>query len=218
MTELFSRLLDLIYPPKCVFCRKVLKDSDICDECKEQLPYTKGDAVCQKFPFISSCYSPLYYKDNVREAIIRCKFGGRPSYTKRFAAIMSECAENNLDCGSVDMVSYIPLSRKRQKRRGYNQSELMAKRISAHTGIPCAALLRKVRDNPAQSTIKDRAKRAKNVAGVYAVTDHAGIEGKTILLVDDVVTTGATLSECARMLKKSGADMVYALTLARHED
>lgn len=218
MNKLFGRIFDLIYPPKCVFCEKVLKSGDICDDCADNLPYTKGDAVYQRFPFIAKCFSPLYYKDNVREAVIRCKFGGRQSYSVRFGAIMSECAENNLDCGGIDMVSYIPLGRKRYRHRGYNQSELMAKHIASEVCLPCVDTLVKIRDNPAQSSIKDRAKRAQNVSGAYEVKDPASVRGKTILLVDDVVTTGATLSECARMLSKAGANKIYAITLARHED
>ena len=218
MNKLFVRIFDLIYPPKCVFCEKVLKSGDFCENCAKELPYTKGDAVYQRFPFVAKCFSPLYYKDKVREAVIRCKFGGRQSYSSRFAAIMSECAENNLDCGGIDMISYIPLGKKRYRQRGYNQSELIARHIAAEVIVPCVDTLVKIRDNPAQSGIKDRAKRAKNVAGAYEVKDAGLVRGKTILLVDDVVTTGATLSECARVLSKAGAGRIYAVTLARRDD
>lgn len=217
-SKIVNFILDLLYPPKCVFCGCVLDKSDICAECEKTLPYTKGDSIYQKFPFVSKCISPLYYKDDVREAVLRYKFGGASCYSRRFGAIMSECAENNLDCGSIDMISYIPLSRKRQKNRGYNQSELLARQISKNTGVPCKATLKKIKNNKAQSTIKDNKQRATNVVGAYRVIDEHQLKGKHILLVDDVVTTGATLAECARMLKKSGAEVVYGITLARHED
>ncbi len=218
MSKIINFILDLIYPPKCVFCGTVLDKSDLCIECEKTLPYTKGDSICQKFPFVNKCISPLYYKDNVREAVLRYKFGGSSCYNRRFGAIMSDCAENNLDCGSIDMISYIPLSRKRQKHRGYNQSELLARQISKNTGVPCVSTLKKIKNNKAQSTIKDRKQRAANVVGAYRVSDDRKLKGKHILLVDDVVTTGATLSECARMLENSGAEAVYAITLARRED
>ena len=218
MPELLRKLLELVYPPKCVFCARVLKSGDFCEECRKALPYTVGDSIVQKLPFIEKCISPLYYKDKVREAILRYKFYGCESYSERFGAIMAETAEKNLDCGSVDMISCIPLSRKRRRKRGYDQAELLAREISARTGVAFVPLLKKTKDNAVQSTIKDAKRRAANVAGVYSLVSAAAVKGKTILLVDDVTTTGATLSECARVLKKAGAKTVFAVTLARHED
>ena len=218
MIKFFDYILSLIYPPKCVFCGTVIDKSDICEECEKTLPYTKGDSIYQKFPFVDKCISPLYYKDYVRRAVLRFKFAGCSCYSRRLGGIMSECAENNLDCGSIDMVSCIPLSRKRMHDRGYNQAELLAKEISKKVGIEYLPTLKKIRHNTAQSTIKDSKQRAANVIGAYRVIDAEEVKGKYILLVDDVVTTGSTVSECARILKKSGAKAVYCVTLARRED
>ncbi len=218
MIKFFDYILSLIYPPKCVFCGTVIDKSDICEECEKTLPYTKGDSICQKFPFVDKCISPLYYKDYVRRAVLRFKFAGCSCYSRRLGGIMSECAENNLDCGSIDMVSCIPLSRKRMHDRGYNQAELLAKEISKKVGVEYLPTLKKIRHNTAQSTIKDSKQRAANVIGAYRVIDAEEVKGKYILLVDDVVTTGSTVSECARILKKSGAKAVYCVTLARRED
>ena len=118
MNKIFDYILSLIYPPKCVFCGKVIDKSDICSECEKTLPYTKGDSVYQKFLFVDKCISPLYYKDYVRRAVLRFKFSGCSCYSRRLGAIMSECAENNLDCGSIDMISCIPLSKKRLHDKG----------------------------------------------------------------------------------------------------
>ena len=213
--KIFKFLIDLFYPYKCVFCETVLKDTDICRDCEKDLPYTKGDSTIQKFPFIKKCLSPLYYKDNVRDAVLRYKFFGNESYSIRFGIIMADCIENNLDCGSIDVISWVPLSRKRLRKRGYNQSRLLAKEISARVDVPCGETLKKIRNNPAQSGIRDKDARAKNVVGAYEVA--ADVKGKYVLLIDDVVTTGATLSECARMLVKAGAKEVYAATLARRD-
>lgn len=218
MNKIFDYILSLIYPPKCVFCGKVIDKSDICSECEKTLPYTKGDSVYQKFLFVDKCISPLYYKDYVRRAVLRFKFSGCSCYSCRLGAIMSECAENNLDCGSIDMISCIPLSKKRLHDRGYNQAELLAREISKAVDVKFVPTLKKIKNNTAQSTIKDAKLRAKNVVGVYTVTDPETVKGKYILLVDDVVTTGSTVSECARMLKKAGAKAVYCITLARRED
>ena len=218
MIKFFDYILSLIYPPKCVFCGTVIDKSDICEECEKTLPYTKGDSIYQKFPFVDKCISPLYYKDYVRRAVLRFKFAGCSCYSRRLGGIMSECAENNLDCGSIDMISCIPLSRKRMHDRGYNQAELLAKEISKKIGVEYLPTLKKIRHNTAQSTIKDSKQRAANVIGAYRVIDAEEVKGKYILLVDDVVTTGSTVSECARILKKSGAKAVYCVTLARRED
>lgn len=218
MIKVFDYILSLIYPPKCVFCGTVIDKSDICEECEKSLPFTKGDSIYQKFPFVDKCISPLYYKDSVRRAVLRFKFAGCSCYSRRLGGIMSECAENNLDCGSIDMISCIPLSRKRMHDRGYNQAELLAKEISKKVGVEYLPTLKKIRHNTAQSTIKDSKQRAANVIGAYRVVDAEKVKGKYILLVDDVVTTGSTVSECARILKKSGAKAVYCVTLARRED
>lgn len=218
MNKIFDYILSLIYPSKCVFCGKVIDKSDICNDCAKSLPYTKGDNVYQKFPFVDKCISPLYYKDYVRRAVLRLKFSGCSCYSRRLGAIMSECAENNLDCGSIDMISCIPLSKKRLHDRGYNQAELLAREIAKTVDVKYMPMLKKIKHNMAQSTIKDAKHRAVNVVGAYTVIDQGAVKGKHILLVDDVVTTGSTISECARMLKNAGAKAVYCITLARRED
>lgn len=216
--KILDLIAHLLYPWKCVFCESVLKDTDICRECEEKLPYTVGDSAMQKFPFIDKCVSPLYYKDKVRAYVHRYKFGGCSAYSRRYAALMSDCVENNLDCRSIDVISWIPLSKKRLRQRGYDQARLLAEEIAAKTGLPCRQLLQKVKNNSAQSLTRDAKQRRENVAGVYALDDGADVSGLRILLVDDVVTTGATMSEAARILRKAGAKSVYGVTLARHED
>ena len=216
--KILDLIAHLLYPWKCVFCESVLKDTDICRECEEKLPYTVGDSAMQKFPFIDKCVSPLYYKDKVRASVHRYKFGGCSAYSRRYAALMSDCVENNLDCRSSDVISWIPLSKKRLRQRGYDQARLIAEEIAAKTGLPCRQLLQKVKNNSAQSLTRDAKQRRENVAGVYALDDGADVSGLRILLVDDVVTTGATMSEAARILRKEGAKSVFGVTLARHED
>ena len=216
--KILDLIAHLLYPWKCVFCESVLKDTDICRECEEKLPYTVGDSAMQKFPFIDKCVSPLYYKDKVRASVHLYKFGGCSAYSRRYAALMSDCVENNLDCRSIDVISWIPLSKKRLRQRGYDQARLLAEEIAAKTGLPCRQLLQKVKNNSAQSLTRDAKQRRENVAGVYALDDGADVSGLRILLVDDVVTTGATMSEAARILRKAGAKAVYGAALARHED
>ncbi len=216
--KILDHIVHLLYPWKCVFCGSVLKDTDLCRDCAEKLPYTKGDSMVQRFPFVDKCVSPLYYKDAVRDSVHRYKFGGCAAYGRRYGQMMTECVENNLDCGGIDVISWIPLGRKRLRHRGYDQARLIAEEIAKRTGLPCRQLLKKIKDNGAQSLTKTAAARRENVAGVYALYDKTGVSGLRILLVDDVVTTGSTMSEAARILRRAGAKTVYAASLARHED
>ncbi len=216
--KIFDRVLDWFFPSKCVFCRKVLDNTDICTECAAKLPYTKGDSISQKFAHVKTCISPLYYEDAVRDAILRYKFWGMSVYARRFGLIIADCVENNLDCGDIDVISWVPLSRKRLRKRGYNQAQLLAETVSEKLGITCASTLKKIVDNPAQSGTKSSGERARNVKGVYAPDSTTDIAGKSVLLIDDVVTTGATLSECSKTLKEAGALYVYCAAAARHKD
>ena len=114
---------------------------------------------------------------------------------------------------AFDYVAAVPLGRRRRRKRGYNQAELLARRVAGELHIPYADLLEKVRNNPAQRKQNARSRRV-NVYGAYAVIDDSALWDKTVLLIDDVKTTGATLNECAKMLRMHGAKAVYAATVA----
>ena len=109
----------------------------------------------------------------------------------------------------------MPVSEKRRKQRGYDQAELLARAIGESLGLEAVPLLVKTRDIPAQSGIQEEAARRANVLGAYALLPGAQVKGKRILLADDVVTSGSTLSECARTLLSYGAAEVCAVTLAQ---
>ena len=215
MKELFKKLSDLLFPPRCPFCRRILRDGEehLCRECRETLPWTRGAAREQKPRHLDGCVSALYYEDLVRRSLLRFKFGGMSVYAPRYAALMLPCVMDS--AYPFDLICWAPLSRKRLRRRGYDQARLLAEALAARLDKPCLPLLRKNRDNPPQSGTGSAEMRRKNVSGVYSVTDPALVKGRRVLLVDDIVTTGATLSECARVLKAAGARGVTAVTLAR---
>ena len=154
----------------------------------------------------------------MRDAILRFKFNGKSNYAGAFAQIMSEYIENNLDCGDISVVSWVPLSRMRMRKRGYNQAQLLAEGIAKRLELPSAPCLVKIKNNTAQSKTTSAEQRRRNVAGAYKVCDPEFVKGKNILLIDDVVTTGSTLSECSRMLQLSGVNKVYSASIARHKD
>ena len=210
-------LLELFYPSRCAFCGKLVKSGEgICRECETKLPYTGVNNAKQHFANVEECFSPLYYEGAVRQALLRYKFSGATSYSRTFGKMLAKCIdETKISC---DIITWVSLSRKRLRRRGYDQAGLLAGSAAKELALPCKVTLRKIRNNPAQSGIGDYKKRHSNVAGVYEAVNADIIKGRRVLLVDDIVTTGATLSEAASVLKKAGAASVIAATVARRRD
>lgn len=211
----FHRLLRAVYPPKCPFCTKILEQGEgpICRACEDQLPSTEGRRLIN-LEGVEQCVSPLWYRENARAALLRYKFGRRTVYAAVFSALMAESVRLDLD-GEWDVIAWVPLSKKRLGKRGYDQARLLAEGLSKELDCPCVPLLKKRGENTVQSTLKDSSARRANVLGLYEVTDPALCAGIKVLLVDDVVTSGATLSECAVTLLTAGAAEVRAVTLCR---
>ena len=208
-------LLDLLYPPRCAFCHDFLETSreGICAHCRTGLPFAQNGGR-QHFPFIPACVSPLNYEGNVRESLLRYKFGGATGYAKVYGRLVAETVRTELP-GAYDLITWVPLSRKRLRERGYDQAYLLAKETARHWGIEPVRLLRKTRNNAAQSGLASAAERRGNVLGVYTAENIDKIRGAKILLIDDILTTGATLGECVRVLREAGAADVVCATLAR---
>ena len=216
MKTLFSVLLDLIYPPKCPFCRRVLdrKAEGVCPLCEEKLPHT-GTERAKRLENGMLTLSPLRYEGAVRKAIHRYKFGGQAVYAVPFGKRMARCLREERDPAHF-LVTWVPLSEKRLKQRGYDQARLLAEELMKELGLdPPQSLLRKIRNTRAQSSLTEEKDRRANVKGAYEVIDSSLVRDAHILLVDDVVTTGATLTACAAELRKAGAAEVSATTLAR---
>lgn len=214
----FSFLLDILFPPKCVFCRKVLPPGaePVCRKCYAALPRTLFHAS-QKGQFYSLCLSPLYYEDDVRESLLRFKFNGATGYCKTYGKLMAECIGEQLE-GRYDLISWVPLSKKRLRERGYDQAKLLSDALAAELGGESIGTLKKIRHVAKQSTMGSPEKRRANISGAYAAIDSRFIEGKRILLIDDIITSGSTLGECARTLRQAGAAEVLCATVARSRD
>ena len=128
---------------------------------------------------------------------------------------MAQCVQDHL-AGRYDLITWVPLSRARLRQRGYDQAMLLASAAALELDDVAAETLCKVRDTEAQSGLgKNDASRRANVLSAYQVTDPALVEGRRVLLIDDIVTTGSTLSECARVLRTAGATDVVCAALAR---
>jgi len=213
----FSSFLDILFPPKCVFCSRILSKGDDgwCGKCTESLPFADNHGR-QGGEYFDFCISPLYYRGVVRKSILRFKFRGFTAYAEAYGKFLAECIQENPDVG-YDYVSWVPLSNKRERSRGYDQAMLLALATALELGDVAVEMLEKQRDVQAQSELGGIEERSANISGAYAALDPELIDGKCILLIDDVITTGSTLSECARVLLEAGAIRVVCATLARSE-
>lgn len=210
--RLLTWLLDLFYPPKCVFCRKLLagRETDLCTKCKTSLPLMLSSV--KRGEFFDCCWAAYPYEDPIAASIRRFKFQGMehyaPAYGRQLAMFL---LRNQVE---FDLLTWVPISRRRRKQRGYDQSQLLAEATAQALGVACVRTLEKVVDNSPQSLQTSMEARQGNVRGAYRVCDPAAVAGKRVLLIDDVITTGATLGECSAMLRISGAVRVEAATLA----
>ena len=214
---IFSSLLDILFPPKCVFCGKIISGGiKVCHKSEASLPET-GSNASQKGDFFSVCVSPFYYEDNVRESLLRYKFNEASAYAPVYSEYLAKTVSGELS-GRYDLISWVPLSKKRYKERGYDQAMLLAKGVSVILGDTPIKTLVKTKHVKKQSTMGSPEKLRANISGAYSVADRKLIEGKRILLIDDIITSGSTLSECARTLRSAGAAEVMCATLARSRD
>lgn len=212
-----STILDLFFPPKCVFCGKVLNKADegMCDRCVESLPFAENNG-CQDGEIFDFCVSPLYYVDVVRRSILRYKFKGAVNYAPVYGKLLADCIRECPDL-HYDLISWVPLSNKRERSRGYDQAMLLAQATALELDDVAVETLKKPHDVQAQSELGDRTERSRNISGAYIASDPEIIAGKRVLLIDDIVTTCSTLDECAGVLKAAGATGIVCAALARGE-
>ena len=203
-------LMDLFFPRSCPFCGRRVGKKLLCDVCKETLPYCR--TVRQGAGF-GRCAAPFYYEDAVRKAILDYKVKGRLGGLDCFGSMMAATAAETYS-GEFDAVTWVPVSKKRLRKRGFDQTRYLTASLCVDWHTAPLETLRKITDNPPQSGIDDAAARRANVLGVYEAVSPEQFAGKRLLLVDDICTTGATLGECARVLKEAGAADVMCLTLA----
>ncbi len=206
-------LWDLLFPAKCPFCGALLeKGALLCPDCQSALPWLTGERAFRRVELTEGCWSVLGYEGAVRKSIHGYKFSGKSGRSKPFGALMSQCL---VDHGvEFDLITWPNLSQKRLRQRGYDQAELLAREIGTRLGKPAARTLEKT-ERPAQSGLEGPEARKVNLLGAYTAVEPERFQGKRLLLVDDIVTTGATLTECAGTLRAAGSGAVICITLAR---
>lgn len=244
IAERFDWVIDWLYPPRCracagriygrdgeYFCRACwgkieIIDHPLCKICGRPFPDAGGDdhdcGVClARPPQFSQARSWARYprqelEDHpLRQAVQRFKYGRKVSLGKPLGRIMARGCREFLAAWQADLILPVPLHPRRLRWRGFNQSVLLARQVGRAYGIPVdPLLLRRIKETPPQTQLSEEERR-RNVRGAFALAPGRSIENKNILLIDDVYTSGATVNECSRTLKKNGAKDVYVLTLAR---
>lgn len=228
---LYVKLLDVLFPKgkTCALCGAELVAKtryNLCASCIERLPEIGerrciccGTEINNEADYCISCQNndhffeanraPLKYEGVAEAMIKKLKFGGKRYIAEELGKLMSdEYIKSGFAC---DVLCFVPMSTAEQSERGFNQAELLANEVSGRLNITGEKLLVKVRDTSGQKHLTGRERR-DNLKGVFALADRAAVKGKSVLVIDDVFTTGATINECARTLKRGGAKAVYSLT------
>ena len=211
--KLYHWLMELLFPPKCVLCGTLLKagETDLCRTCRTEAPEYPNRKI--KLQFLDSFAAVWYYEGNVRRSLLRFKFQNARSYASCYGRLLAMKLLREYPEG-FDVLTWVPVSRLRRLRRGYDQVELLAKAVGAELGMTPVPMLKKIRNNRPQSRLDSASARRANVLGAYKLLDGAQAKGKRVLLLDDILTTGATAGECARMLLSAGAKEVHCAAVA----
>lgn len=213
--NLIEKVIDLIYPRRCGFCNQRIKEDYTCKKCKKNLEYIciKESIKNTSLDYFDFCVCAYSYEGLVREKILAFKFKNKKylyrSLSERLIEILQQYQK------IIDVIICVPISWKRYIERGYNQSDLLAKWIAFKLKKQrLKFVLLKRKNNLKQSTLS-QSERIINVMGSYYVLQKEKIQGKIILLVDDILTTGATVNECSKVLKENGAKEIIVATVAK---
>jgi competence protein ComFC len=229
LTYFFKALFDFLFPPICLGCDKEIETGLICYQCSNQIS-TSALGVCAR------CGYPLKYDERCKHCrtnvilprtralgfysepfpplIHALKYQGKKSLAEIFGKGLTGLLNSDPVLKQADAIIPIPLHPARQRERGYNQTELLAIELSRQTGIPIISTLKRKKNTKSQ-TILDPDRRQENMRGAFVVKNTPLVLNKKVILIDDVMTSGATISSAAQTLSKAGADEVYGLVIAR---
>ena len=209
-----QRFFNRVYPARCPYCDNLLEDLQdyACPHCKALLPsvsierFAVGGYLCAAALRYDGCYA---------DAIKRFKFCKRVQYAPKLAFMITTGILRILtpeQLCSIDAVTCVPMHIRDLRSRGFNQAELLARECAGLMELPYWDAIKKIKYNQKQHDLMGR-QRIENVRGVYRCADKSLVQGKTVLIIDDVITTGATLGACAKALKSAGAETVLCAAL-----
>ena len=224
MSRLGQALLTALFPRRCFLCGEVIRPRQrMCETCATGAPYifppicehcgrNVDDCICGGHSrHFERCVSPFYHREQAKAGILALKENNYTETVEGFAREMAEVIRREYGGIAFDAVTSVPLHKKDLRRRGFDQAASLAKVLAAQIGVPYETTLTKLTYTEPQKELTAILRRG-NLLGVFDVT--AEVAERVFLLVDDVITTGSTLDECAKMLKLYGAAEVYAVTAA----
>ncbi len=226
---------DALFPPRCLSCRAHLETGErarwLCKNCTLPFDFPAGffcPSCGRRSPAVPSCHpgtrftgiAPWSYGNTrIRELLHLFKYDGVKVVTTPLGEELRRYLLLSMELGGISFSDFvivpIPLHPRKLRRRGFNQSLLLARTLRTDEIPIIENILIRTRATPSQTALKEREERVNNVLGSFAVTNPEPVRGKNILLVDDVITSGATMREAARILKKAGAKKIIGLTAAR---
>ena len=218
-----SFLLDIVYTKRCKYCRRVIgREKDLCSDCESNLPFITGK-LCNKcglskencnctsdIRYYKAVYAPFSYEGAIKKFFSEFKFQGGEYLSEIIAQDMAEVYNKHIVEYDIDMCVFVPAHPVDKRRRGYNQSELLAKHLCSIIGLECEDALVKTRRTASQHEL-NRYMRSGNLVGAIELRKTADVKDKRVLLIDDIKTTGSTLNECTKMLLLGGAADVFCL-------
>lgn len=202
--KIYNEVLGVIYPPeeKCIICREE-GFIGLCPHCKSSI----NRATVEK-----DNLSYGFYGGVIKTLILKFKYESNFTAGYLLSNFLIEMIEEEKI--NADVICYVPMTKKAEKKRGFNQCKLMARNIGYHTNIPVSNCIKKIKNTKEQKTLT-KEERIINLKGAFKISSINEIKNKNIILIDDVMTTGATISECKYILKKSGAKQIIVLTIAK---
>ena len=234
--DLLEAAVSLLYPPVCTICRRSIRAGEyLCDQCESKAvrivaPFCQKcsepfeGSIADAFTCANCAHRTIYFdaavaayrgRGIVRQIIHEFKYN-RQIHLRHLVSRWLHAAmdDERLRGRRFDVIVPVPLHPTRQRERGFNQASLLAELLSAQSSIPAKPVLERTRYTTTQTAL-DRAERMENLHNAFRLRKNADVRGLRVLLIDDVLTTGSTLSECARVLKRAGAISVHAATAAR---
>ena len=216
LSQIARGIGSLLFPAVCPGCRCPVESgrwAPLCAACLGTLPRCRFPGG--KLRHVDGTASPFLYEGVCRDLVLALKYKGRPSLVPFLADRMAEETLRHLGSPPAERILPVPLHPTRLRERTFNQAELLARALANRMGIPCEVDLL-IRCRPTRPQVElTREERSRNVRGAFDLRSGAGLKGSRLLLVDDVLTTGATAEACAALLKKAGARSVWVVTAAR---
>lgn len=212
--KILKEIIKIFYPKTCGICGQKINERYTCRKCLNIIEYYQEMAITPESvdeKYYDRLFSALPYKGNLKSRMLQYKFHGAKYIGVSFAEILVELMKKYSI--NADIMLAVPISKARLRERGYNQSLVIVKKVSEFTKIKYQGnILIKTKENLRQSELTLQ-ERKHNVKNVYSIKNIEEIKNKKIILIDDIVTTGATLNECAKILKQNGAFEVIAITV-----